>query len=349
MLMTPQKIIFVRRDNIGDLVCTTPAVHAVRKKFPRARISILVNTYNAGVIANHPDIDRVYIFQKPKHALDRARFAVLWENFQVFRQIRRERYDVAIGCGLYTPTLSHYTFYTGARNRIGYCRNGQGRFFYNVPVIESPKPEHEVIKVFKLLEPLGITGEPGDMLLRPDAVEARKFADFTAVQRLKENRPLIALAISARIKNNRWPVEKFITLIERIKAHVQADVLILWAPGSQASPTYPGDDEAAAEIRSHFQDDILAYPTPTLAALIAALYGADLAVTLDTGSLHIAAAAKKPTVALMNPGKASCWYPWQTQSRVLVSPGKVADIPVEEVFQAIEAFLEAWVQKREII
>jgi heptosyltransferase-3 len=337
--MDPEKIIFIRRDNIGDLVCTTPAIRAVRETFSRARLSILVNTYNAEVIANHPDIDQVYIFQKPKHALDRNRFAVLWENFKVFRQIRQERYDVAIGCGMYNRTLSHYTFYTGAKRRIGYSREGRGRFFYNVLIPEAQEPVHEVMKVFKLLAPLGISGEPGDLFLVPDQTEAEKFAAFSAARRLRRDKPLLALAISARIIHNRWPVAKFIALIEAILAQGVADVLILWAPGSQESPTYPGDDEAAAELVGRYQDAILAYPTPTLSSLIAALYGVDLALTLDTGSLHIAAAAKKPMVALMNPVKARVWYPWHTASQVLTSPGKVADISVEEVLAAINRLL----------
>ncbi|PJA81644.1 MAG: glycosyl transferase, partial [Nitrospirae bacterium CG_4_9_14_3_um_filter_44_28] len=39
-----KRIIFIRRDNIGDLVCTTPAIRAVREKYPDAKIGILVNT-----------------------------------------------------------------------------------------------------------------------------------------------------------------------------------------------------------------------------------------------------------------------------------------------------------------
>jgi len=337
----PKKIIFIRRDNIGDLVCTTPAIRAVRETFPRAHIAILVNTYNAEVIANHPHIDKIYIFQKPKHALDRNRFAVLWDNFRVFRQIRREHYDVAIGCGMYNRTLSHYTFYTGAKKRIGYCRQGRGRFFYNMPMIEAQEPEHEVIKVFNLLNPMGISGDPGDLFLVPDAGEVEKFAAFLAARRQGRDKPLLALAISARIKNNRWPVDNFISLIQGILAHGQAEVLIVWAPGSEKSPTYPGDDEMATELVSRFQNAILAYPTPTLSALIAALYGVDLAMALDTGSLHIAAAAQKPLVALMNPGKAVTWYPWRTAGQVLVSPGRVADIPVGEVLDAVSRLVEA--------
>jgi hypothetical protein len=46
-------------------------------------------------------------------------------------------------------------------------------------------------------------------------------------------------------------------------------------------------------------------------------------------------------VALMNPGKALAWYPWRTASQVLTSPGKVADIPVDEVWRAVSSLVAA--------
>jgi len=175
--MAFEKILFVRRDNIGDLVCTTPAIHAARERFPRATMGIVVNTYNADIIDTHPDLDEIYVLEKPKHAPERSKLPVLWENLKVFRRIRRQRYDVAIGCGGYTPTLARYTWFTGARLRIGYSRGNAGRLCYNAPFPESRQPEHEVVRVFKLLAPLGITGEPGDLFLPPEAAAACGFAE----------------------------------------------------------------------------------------------------------------------------------------------------------------------------
>jgi ADP-heptose:LPS heptosyltransferase len=338
--MDPEKILFIRRDNIGDLVCTTPAIRAVRERFPRARISLLVNTYNADIVRDHPDIDQIYVFQKPKHAPGRWRWAVLWENFRLFHRIRRERYDVAIGCGIYNKTLSHYTFFTGARRRIGYVRDNAGRFFYNVPVTPSTRREHEVVKVFRLLAPLGITGEPGEMVLKPDAGEVRKFADFVAARRADPARPLLAVAISARIRRHQWPLENFMALIDKCLA--VADVLILWAPGSQRSVTYPGDDEAAARVIGRFKPALLAYPTPTLKALVAALNGADAVLTLDTGNLHLASALHKPLLALMTERNVPLWAPWKTRSRLVTSPGDVADIGVEQVWPEVLSLLGPW-------
>ena len=61
--MVPQKILVIRRDNIGDLVCTTPLFQALRKRFPDAYLCALVNSYNLAVLENNPDVDRVYAFR----------------------------------------------------------------------------------------------------------------------------------------------------------------------------------------------------------------------------------------------------------------------------------------------
>ena len=59
---TPVKILFIRRDNIGDLICTTPALRAVRGAFPHARIGVLANTYNTDALLGNPDVDDVFVY-----------------------------------------------------------------------------------------------------------------------------------------------------------------------------------------------------------------------------------------------------------------------------------------------
>src|SRR5574340_622296 len=151
------KILFIRRDNIGDLVCTTPSIHAVREKYPDAKIGILVNTYNADAVSNNPDMDEVYIYEKAKHVPDKSKLSVWLNNLRVLQKIRKERYDVAIGCGAYSPRLARYTMLTGAKTRIGYIKKGMKKSkFYNLPLYEPEKTLHEVEKTFNLLTPFGI-------------------------------------------------------------------------------------------------------------------------------------------------------------------------------------------------
>ncbi len=331
----PTSIILIRRDNIGDLVCTTPALAALRQAFPRARLALLANTYNAVILRGHPDLDALYTVQKPKHLPERARAAVLWENVRVYRRIRREGFEAAVACGSFTPTLAHHTFFTGARVRLGYVRRPLRFPWYTHPLPEPWDPCHEVEKVHRLLRPLGVTGAPGPLRLFPEPRELARFRAEALVHPATAGKSLIAVAISARTPNKCWPLERFAGLIEALLADGRLGVVLLWAPGSAHNPLFPGDDEAAAGLQARFGEGVLAYPTPGLPALVAALFGVDLVVTPDTGSLHIAAAAGKPTVAVMPPENVAGWHPWRTPSRVLTDPAGVAAVPTAAVLAAV--------------
>ena len=73
------KILVIRRDNIGDLVCTTPLIVALRQRFPQAWLGAWVNSYNAPVLDGNPDLDQVFVYTKGKHraTLDAELFPVI--------------------------------------------------------------------------------------------------------------------------------------------------------------------------------------------------------------------------------------------------------------------------------
>ncbi len=329
------KIIFLRRDNIGDLVCTTPAIRATRKAYPDAKIGILVNTYNADAILNNPDIDEIYVYEKTKHSPGKNKMTVWWNNFKVLRKIRRERYDVAIGCGSYSSTLERHTFLTGAKLRVGYRKKTAMNLFYNYPVIPPSEEEHEVVKTFNLLQPLEIAGEPDELILFPEHSECEKFKAFKTDRIKGHDKPVLAISISARIEGHKWPVEKFVNLIKKLLLKGDANVLLLWAPGSKDSPSFPGDDESAVYVMRTVDSDMLfAYQTRTLKSLIAALALSDVVVSLDTGSLHLSAALKRPTVALMTKRNTLLWHPWKTKSIIVTAENRVEEISVDRVLEA---------------
>ncbi len=347
--MNIKKILFIRRDNIGDLICTTPAIRAVRRKYPDAKIGILVHTYNADIIRNNPDINEIYVYQKAKHIPEKHKFSVWLDNLKVIKKIRKEKYDAAVGCGSYSPGVAKYTFLSGAKIRIGHYKKDARNFFYSRPVVEPLKDAHEVLRTFNLLSPLGITGQPGELILIPDGSEIKK---IEAVKNHFDNdakKPFLAVVISARIKKNKWTIEKFISLIKSLLMQNAAHILLLWAPGSKNSATFPGDDKSAHQIIGFFDNDILPYPTPTLRSLIAAISLSDIVLTLDTGSLHMSAAVKKPTIALMTNAKASRWYPWKTKSIVITAEQCVEDIIVDDVLRAVDIFIKDFHRDKELI
>jgi len=115
-----KKILLVRNDNIGDVVCTLPAVSALRAAFPDARIAILVCRLTEDVVTGSPDLDRVFVYDKAKHGRYRHPAVAWWKMLGVIREIRRERYDGAVGLkSLFSPSQGWLVLTTGAPHRIG--------------------------------------------------------------------------------------------------------------------------------------------------------------------------------------------------------------------------------------
>jgi hypothetical protein len=91
------RILVIRRDNIGDLVCTTPLLAALRARYPAGHVAALVNTYNRAVLDGNPDVDIVYAYEKGKHrSAGRSVVSVYADRARLILALRREKFDYAI-------------------------------------------------------------------------------------------------------------------------------------------------------------------------------------------------------------------------------------------------------------
>ena len=311
-------ILVIRRDNIGDLVCTTPMLAALRRAMPDAWIGVLVNQYNVAVMRGNPDVDEVFAYRKAKHrGPGEGKLGIWLETAGLLWKLRRKGIDVAI---VASPGGDRYARLVGARKVIS---NKPGA------------PFHEVEAVGKLLGELGIQPELGPLILTPaaDVLTAirPKFAELAG-------RKIWAVHLSAREKSRRWPAEKYIELIERL-ASPERGFALFWSPGAADHPAHPGDDEKAAQVLAACRDKgAVPIVTERLEELIAALSLCDGFVGADGGAMHLAAALNLKTVALFenSEAKRTRWYPWGAR-HVLLQPATfaVADIAVEAVEAAV--------------
>jgi len=60
------KILVIKRDKIGDLLLTTPMLRHLRNALPNAEIHLLANDYNSWVVAENPDIDKLWVYDRVK-------------------------------------------------------------------------------------------------------------------------------------------------------------------------------------------------------------------------------------------------------------------------------------------
>lgn len=318
-----KKILLIRRDNIGDLVCTTPAIAALRRDYPEAEIGILVNSYNAEVLRGNPNVDHVFVYQKLKHAGSLlARLKAIVERLKLIARLRRWKPDVTIlAKSSYERHGLNFARLIGAKNIIGFVPDDLNKA-KGLPDIRLKTPVftevHEVEAVNRLLAPLNITDALGPLQVFPDGR-----AVATIQQRLARAKHRIALHISAREVERRWGLDNFIALTRHIlDAQPDTQILLFWSPGKADDPHHPGDDEAAAQlIEAVGSDRLIPMPTQNLTELIAALSLCDLFIGTDGGAMHLAVALNKKILALFEnlPGKLNHWYPWQVDQSVVCS------------------------------
>ena len=335
-----KKILLIRRDNIGDLVCTTPAFAALRQHYPDAQIGALVNSYNAEVLRGNPNVDHVFVYQKLKHAGNLAsRFKALNQRLKLIAQLRRWKPDVTIlAKSSYDRHGLNFARQIGAKNIIGFVPDDLSQA-KGLPGIRLRTPEftavHEVEAVNGLLKPLGIEDALGLLQVYPDTNVAETLRKI-----LHRASKIIALHISAREPERRWGIDNFIALAKHLlDTQPNTQILLFWSPGNANDPHHPGDDEAAAQlIKAVGSDRLIPMPTQNLTELIAALSLSDVFIGTDGGALHLAVGLNKPCMALFenSPAKLNHWYPWQVPNRVICGlRQEVASIQLDAVFEAI--------------
>ena len=162
------RILLIRLREIGDVVFTTPAIRALRRRFPDARISYVVEPHAAPVVFQNPHLDHVIVAPR----LRGLRGAVA--DLRLGRALRAQRFDITIDFHG-GPRAALLALLSGAPRRIGY--DIAGRPFVYTERVGRPRTlraRHSVENQWDLLAPLEIaapnrTHDPVEMPVDPVA------------------------------------------------------------------------------------------------------------------------------------------------------------------------------------
>jgi ADP-heptose:LPS heptosyltransferase len=318
------KILIIRRDNIGDLVCTTPLIAALRQRFPEGWLGALVNSYNSPVLDGNPDLDEVFVYTKAKHrGQNESLPGILWRRLMMMRRLRRMQLDdVILANPSAQPRVVALARWLKPKRIIGFG-DADG---LDVSLPLDNEDRHEVEDVFRVAAIYGINGPPpACRVFAPDPV-SRAPSFFT-----------VGIHISARKPSQRWPADRFAETMRAIAAQGPARFLLLWSPGADDNPLHPGDDAKAKDVMEEVGTTaaVTAKPTETLTQLIAALAECDMLICADGGAMHLGAGLGLPVVCLFGNSGAQRWRPWGVPYRLLQKQSNdVADIGVGEVVDA---------------
>jgi len=336
----PKNILIIKPSALGDIVLALPALAALKRSFPRARISWLVRPEYAELLRGHPDLDEIILF-------DRRQLGKSWYNPRAFggllellRRLRSERFDLVFDFqGLFRTGF--FGWVSGSKKRFGMTQAREfGHVFYTDKISQDYSCVHLVDYYLRIVAAAGAGKTEVQFTLprKPDAAEAVK--NLLAGQGVHLGNYAVLVPGAAR-ENKRWPIERFAKLAEKIVSQFGWSIV---ATGSQ------GERAASETLQELTTTHIVNLAGRTsIAELIELLRGAAVVVSNDTGPGHIAAALGVPVVMIFGPtnparvcpyGKPECVAAVEPNGRGIKADSyeprhDISHITVEQVFEKV--------------
>ena len=331
-------ILIVKLSAVGDVIHTLPSLAALRRCYPDADISWVVEEAAADLLTGNTDLNRVIVSGRKRwiRELRRGRIAApLREMLAFFKEIRRRPYDLVIDFhGLLKSAA--IVLFSGGRRKLGYdsLQEGSG-LFYNEKIPEQ-MGKHAVDRYLDFVRYLAgdpdgrnatcLKGPPVFTIVVGETEQRHVAAlldEHKEILNVADNRgggaqaggrkepqtgkPFIAVNPVALWETKLWEDEKFAELCDRIRQELGIGIILT---GSDAGPL--------DRIRSRMKTEAVNLGGRTTLRELACLYSqATLLVTTDSCPMHLAAAMGTPVVALFGPTDPARTGPYGPGHRVV--------------------------------
>lgn len=318
-----KRILIIRIDFLGDMVCTTAFIQAMKQRWPEAEIHVLANRDNQDVLLNHPSVTQCHTYVYSKHGERNprpGRLAALVDRIALILRLRRLGFDLLVipNGGMHKNSIQF-----ARQLNVRDCRwhNTETEFDDRNPQhIASRALRHEALSGYALVPELGqVESNALQLQVYPaPELQATWNALFGERTRLR-----IGLFIANKSPQRRWSREKWCQLAATLSPAMDLFVL--------SPPAEPPIDNIDARCLT----------TPSVGELVAAMSQLDLVISADSAPIHLSSALRIPVVALFEarPEKYLRWYPL-VRHELLYAGSEVESISVDRVIAAIYRLTE---------
>ena len=277
------RILLTRTDRIGDVVLSTPAIKAVRDKYPDSHIAFMVRPYALDIVQGNPYLDEVIVYDKygkQKSLLNTIKFA---------RSLRKKEFDLAIM--LHPTNRVHIISYVaGIPERVGYDRKLSFLLTKKVHHLKQEGKKHELEYTLDLLKEIGIESKDKELFVPLHERDLLKIESFLDEHHVGRDVPIIAINPGASCPSKRWSPKNFATLSDDLAGKYKARIVIV-------------GDEINKEFAKQVEDEMIHEPInlsgrTTVGELTALFSKCKLFVSNDSGPVHIACAVGTPVISI---------------------------------------------------
>jgi len=324
-MKSTENILLIRLKSIGDILLTLPAVHAVRKNFPQAKLHFLVSKEHSPLLRGFSEIDEII-------PLDRAVFraknwlAICSSTFNLARQLRGQKFSLVVDFQGYGET-AWLSWFSNASERWGSVYRPARAWAYTRGECRNDHI-HAAEWNLCLLQQCGLSiGKVRNEYVLPnDALD--EASRFFAANGLNPAKPTIFIQPFTSSPQKNWPLENYLKLTRHWRSH-GLQVLFGGSPSENAAlePARKAGFPVSAGVSLLVTGGLMKLSTLTIGG--------------DTGALHLAVAMGKRVIMIMeslDPGRA---HPFQhPEWTVVPRQGKfVTGISIETVLTACERAL----------
>ncbi len=289
-----KKILIVRNDHLGDLILSLPAIYAIRKAYPDAHISVMVNESFKDIFYFYPFVNSIISYNKNWPILEKIKF---------FLKIFILRFDLSIDiCHGKTLEMALITFFSFIPARIGFnvCKHG---FLFNYSVFLDSDNIFETDICFNIAKILPNVKEIG--------LEDIK---FDKQERVKKDDILIGINIGVAKENfiKAWDINKFSELINKIKKDFPKIKIIILGSKSEL--------ELLEKLKRGLNCDVISMVGKTsLKKLFYLMSFLDLVICNNTGIMQLAVLLKIPAIIINGPSSIKRWGPQNLKYNILIT------------------------------
>jgi lipopolysaccharide heptosyltransferase II len=306
MNRSPENILIVITDRIGDLVLTLPLAGLIKDKYTNARVCFLVRDYTKSLVENHPFIDEVIVLKQSRNNV------VFFENLNL---IKSKKFDT---CIVVYPVflIALILFFSGIKSRIGTGYRWYS-FLFNKKMYEHRKnaEHHELEYNVNLLNKINIKNNVDEKNVRYDLNVDK--SSLNAVEKILSDsqielsKTFIVVHPGSGGSSLDLPSIKFAQLVKLLTEDGQ-QILITGTKEEKTLCEAVKADSIAVNLAGLFNLE-------ELTALISLSF---MFISNSTGPIHIAAALNKYVVGFY-PKVISCskerWAPY-TCKKLIYEP-----------------------------
>ena len=334
-----ERIGLVMMSAVGDAVHALPVVNAIKRRAPASHLTWVLQPGPATLVRGHPAVDEILEFDRSK-------------GLRAFTDIRRalstRPFDLVIDLQVYFKA-GLVTSFTKAPIKLGFDRARARDFnwFFTNRRIPAHEPQHVQDQYFEFLRALGVSPEPITWNLGPWEHERAWQREFFA----KIDRPAAAIVVGTSKPEKDWMPERWAEVVDALFTEFGVRAVLVGGRSER-------ELRAASIIEAKASHKPVNALGSGLRNLVSILDGSALALSPDTGPLHMAVALERPVISLigyMNPKRVG---PYRRYRDLLIDaygdpgedyaismdkrPGRMERITIRDVLEKVQLWRDRY-------